>query len=194
MKHLEFRKLIDHFEGLLPDEERREVSEHISKCTECAAYTTRLESFYNFVNAERHELADREVTRSLIDIFSAGSDEPVKESVFRKLLSSLVFDDWQLAANERLVYSDTRQLLYAAGGFEIDVRLSFLGDKCRVAGQIFPGCSEGTAEIRSAEAGERTLIDENCEFSFPPVEQGTYELLIRIDDTVISIGDLPMFS
>ena len=106
----------------------------------------------------------------------------------------LAFDDWQTALNERFTFSDTRQLLYKAENYDIDLRLNFIGDKCQLSGQILPDCEGAAIEILSEKVCEKTELNENCEFVFPLVSQNIYDLRIHFKDFFIEIPNFSLLT
>ncbi|HEX8247313.1 MAG TPA: hypothetical protein VF599_03945, partial [Pyrinomonadaceae bacterium] len=129
MKHLEFEKLVKSFEGFESTAEEREVSGHLRTCAECAARAAKLENFFRYVKADKNAQVSQADTAALLNIF-----RPKKKTVsgagdskIKRLLANLVFDDWQMVLQERLVFSESRHLLYRAEQFEIDLRLHFAG-------------------------------------------------------------------
>jgi hypothetical protein len=193
MKHPPFAKLLNKFEGSLTEIESHEIAEHLAACAECNMQARKISEFVNYSESEKFESVPQNVTANLLNIFQpTGKANQKRESAVKRLFASLVFDDWQTALNERYVYSDNRQMLFKAGDFEIDLRLSFSGDKCQVSGQIFPDCFDGIVEIATAEISEKTGFNESCEFQLPPVANGVYELRLNIDDKLIAIQDFSL--
>jgi hypothetical protein len=194
MKHLKFEKLVNNFEGSLSLAEEQEVSGHLRACAECRALAAGLENFFRYANADKNREVSQADTARLLNIFkprkiiSAGGESTVK-----KLLAALVFDDWQMALQERLAMSDSRHLLYRAEPFEVDLRLHFAGGSCQVSGQVFPDCaSSATAEIFSAGTGEKVFLNDCGEFVFPPLKEGIYNFRINTGGTTIEIENLSL--
>lgn len=192
MKHIEFAKLLENFEGLLAENEAGEISAHLAECQDCAAQSAKLEKFFSYANDNPPEEVGQSVTARLLNIFQPKKTfEIKKESFGKRLLAVLAFDDWQTALNERFTFSDTRQMLYKAKNYDIDLRLNFIGDKCQLSGQILPDCKGATVEIISENVRENAELNENCEFVFPLVSQNIYDLRIHFKDFFIEI---PKFS
>lgn len=197
MKHPEFEKLVRSFEGLLSISEEQEISSHLRACALCGAQARKLESFFGYASADKHEPVSQADTARLLNIFrpekSASSSE--NESFVERLLANLVFDDWQTALGERFVADDSRQLLYRAGQFEIDLRLHFADGKCVVSGQVFPDCGKlGSAEIFSETTSEKVFLNDYCEFVFPPFQEGIYNFRIDSSGKLIEIENLSLIN
>jgi hypothetical protein len=193
MKHIEFEKLLRGFEGLRSPAEEREEAEHLRSCAECARLAAGAESFFRYVKAVKSAEVPQADTARLLNIFQPKKlVSAEKESKLKKLLASLVFDDWLETdlPQERLAVSDSRHLLYRAGEFEVELRISFAADgKCQVSGQVFPDCSapEATAEFRSAETSETVFLNDYGEFVFSFLNEGIYDFRIDSGETIIEI-------
>ena len=192
MKHTDFEKLINSFEGSLPDTDVEEIAQHLSECDKCAAEARKLEDFFAYVKADKTEQVSQATTARLLSIFRA--KKPITERSFtQRLLARLVFDDWQMALNERYAASDFRQLLYRAEGFELDLRLNFFDGKCQLTGQIFPSCGEpSSVEISSEKTSEKVSLNDYCEFTFSPLNEGIYSIRFSIDETIIEIESISL--
>ncbi|HQU81873.1 MAG TPA: hypothetical protein PKY59_02035 [Pyrinomonadaceae bacterium] len=197
MKHIEFEKLLAKFDGLLADDESREIAAHLGECQDCTAQAAKLEKFFAYTN-EAHEEVGQAVTARLLNIFQPKKTfQPIKESFAKKIFAILAFDDWQTALNERFTFSDTRQLLYKADEYDIDLRLNFIGDKCQLSGQILPDCENATLELiasKSKEIIEIAETSEFCEFSFSIVSKDIYDLRIYLKDFFIEISDISLLA
>lgn len=195
MKHIEFEKLLKKFEGLLAENESVEISAHLAECCDCAAQSDKLEKFFSYANDKPQEEVGQAVTARLLNIFQPKKAFEVKKASFgKRLLAVLAFDDWQTALNERFTFSDTRQLLYKAEKYDIDLRLNFIGDKCQLSGQILPDCKGATIEIISENIREKTGLNEDCEFVFPLVSQNVYDLHIHFKDFFIEIPNFSLLT
>jgi len=196
MNHPEIEKLVKNFEGLLSLTEQREVSEHLNECVKCAALGAKLEDFFSYVNTFKIEQVSQADTARLLNIFKPKNNASAKGKFSSKrLIASLIFDDWQMTVNERFAANETRHLLFKAERYEIDLRVHFFGGKCRVSGQIFPDCSKSaTVEIYSEETSEKIFLNNYCEFVFPPVQEGIYNFRISSGETILEIENLSLFN
>lgn len=197
MKHIEFAKLIEKYEGSLSLNIEQEISDHLSSCSECSLMSKKLAGFFDYTQVFKSEEVDRNVTANLLNIWQPKKFAPKieKESLVKRLFGELVFDDWQFALNERLAFSDIRQMLYKTSGFDVDLRLQFINGKCLVSGQVFPDLKEkGTVKIMSENCETESELNENCEFILSSVPEGNYNLQIDINDTHIEISNISLLS
>ncbi|HQU83191.1 MAG TPA: hypothetical protein PKY59_08710 [Pyrinomonadaceae bacterium] len=197
MKHIEFEKLLEEIEGSFRQKKTSDSAEHLAVCGECSRQAAKLKRFFNYTEDTRHEEAlSQALTARLLNIYQAQKFavkvKKEKESLTKKLFAILAFDDWQTALNERLTFTDSRQLLYKADKYDIDLRLNFVGDKCQLSGQILPDCEISEIQLVSGSNTETADLPKNCEFSFPLIEQKVYKLLIKLKDKSIEIKEISL--
>jgi hypothetical protein len=199
-KHIKFEKLVSRAERILCENEVITQNEHLSVCADCSENLRKLENFlaYTSQNNLVESTPPQRTTANLLNVFQPKKNPTAKKSLAEKILGVLTFDDWlpEFAVNERLAYSDTRQMLFRASDFEIDLRLNFFGGKCQVSGQIFPDCnmSEGMIEISSESVGEKVFLNECCEFIFPFIEEGIYDLRLDLGLETIELTGVSLQS
>ncbi len=187
MKHVEIESLIRKFERQLPVSKEQEITSHLAECGECRAEAVKMQDFFAY--AEKHVTGEvpQATTARILNLYQrkpAVSETPADR---RPSIASLIFDDWQMALNERFSGSDTRQFLYRLGTYEIDLRLELVGTMCRVTGQIFPECAGAKVEISSATHSAAASVNEFGEFTIDPVPQDDYDVRISINDEVLAI-------
>jgi hypothetical protein len=191
MKHIEIETLINKFEGRFADGDEREIAAHIADCSECAAESAKLADFFAY--SEQHFTdVPQAVTARILNLYQR---KPVPEAAKTNIgsrIASLIFDDWQMALNERYSGLDSRQLLYRIGDLEIDLRLELVGDMCRLTGQIFPEHNGATAEVLSATHSAPATFNEFGEFTFELMPQDIYDVRISIDNEDLTIEKAPL--
>lgn len=193
MKHAENETLIDYFEGLMSADEAQKIVAHLAECGECAMQAQKIENFFAYLKSSDYEEVPQATTANLLNIF-VPPKRLEKASFIKKLLAVPVFDDWQIALNERFIFADRRQMLYRAEDFEIDLRLEFSGEKCQVSGQVFPDCENALIEIFSTNSHEKVSLNNDCEFVFPAIENGIYNLRISLPQTIIDIENISLLN
>jgi|ERR1043166_4387937 hypothetical protein len=188
MKHIEIETLIRKFERQLAVTEEQEITSHLAGCGECRVEAAKLADFFTYAESHRTGEVPQAATARILNLYQR--KPPINQTEAKNGFSniaSLIFDDWQMAVNERFSGSDTRQLLYRVGECEIDLRLELVGEMCRVSGQIFPECAGAEVEISSATHTAASTVNEFGEFTLDPIPQGNYDFRIRIDDEVLNI-------
>jgi hypothetical protein len=148
------------------------------------------------MRSDASEAAPRDVVASLVGLFRerAASREP---STLRRLLASLSFDSAQLSpaygVRSGAAAAAARQLLYSAGDSDLDVRVAQAGDGWVVSGQWLGECDGGgEIELQGAEQTATARLNEQCEFSLPPVPAGTYALRLRLKDAEVEVSELEL--
>lgn len=194
MKHIEIETLIRKFEGRLAAGEEADVTLHLAACGDCGSKASKLADFFAYAGGHTaEEVVPQATTARILNIYQR---EPaaVKETArFSPNILSLIFDDWQTAVNERHFGSDSRQLLYRSGEFEIDLRLEMVEDKCRLTGQIFPEIDGAASVDLIAETHTAAAAaNEFGEFSFDLVPQGDYDLQISTNGQTLKIEKIPL--
>lgn len=192
MKHIEIEALINKFEGHLASDEEREIAAHIATCTECSAESAKIADFFMF--AERHTTDEvpQAVTARILNLYQRKPALNLPKTSIGGNIASLIFDDWQIAVNERYSGLDTRQILYRVGDLEIDLRLELIGDNCRLTGQVFPERPDAEIEIASTNQKSTAAISEFGEFAFDLVPQGVYDVRISVDNEILVIEKTPL--
>ena len=117
-----------------------------------------------------------------------------QSSVVQQLKALLKLDltPGKAAFGERSASSaSARQMLFEAGDFTVDLRISGSGKSREVRGQILgPEFSGGKIELAAASTIRETDIGETGEFVFRSVSAGEYKLTVRIGETAIGIEGL----
>jgi hypothetical protein len=192
MKHIEFTKLIEKFEGSLTTGDDLEVAAHIETCGDCETEFRKLANLFAYTALTGGETVPQAVTARILNLYQR--NPKVSEPVAAKSswLGSLIFDDWSMAVNERYSGLDTRQMLFRVNGFDIDLRIELVGDKCRLAGQVFPEFNGAVAQITSPENTVSVDLNEFGEFIFEPVSQGVYDLKISAGSEDLFLEKIPL--
>ncbi len=190
LQHIKFEQLVHLAEAGLSD---KIADKHLAECAECRANLQKLQNFFAFAESHATETVPQAATAHLLNIYQLPKQ---KTSFAKRLRGVLAFDDWlpEFAINERLAFSDTRQMLFRADGFEIDLRLNFANGKCQPSGQIFPDCKNGEIEIVTNNFTEKVAFNEYCEFVLPFVSEGIYDFKIRLKNAEIEINQISLFS
>ena len=191
LQHLEFDELVRISEENLSNSEDK----HLADCGECQSNLQKLQNFFAFAESSQKESVPQATTAHLLNIYQPSKPQE-KATLKQRLRGILTFDDWlpEFAVNERLAFSDTRQMLFRAGDFEIDLRLNFASGKCQINGQIFPDCAGAKVEISSNNFAEKVSLNEYCEFVFPFIAEGVYDFKIVLKDKEIEIPNITFVS
>jgi hypothetical protein len=193
-KHIPFEKLSDYVSGDLPLLERVDVEAHVAVCSGCAAELAELERLTKLMHDDLSEDAPPHVIKRALKLFRKGSEQKNASSDFRRrLLAVLHFDSLGLtpAFGVRSGKPGARQLLFSTNVNEIDLRIEPAGKEWLVSGQVLGGeSSSGTAMLQGETGMTETSLNELNEFALPPVEAGTYKLILNLTDVEVEIDEL----
>jgi hypothetical protein len=192
MKHLDFAKLIEKFEGRLVAADEIEVAAHIDACGDCRAENKKLADFFKYSMLRAGDPVPQAVTAHILNIYQRRPKATETVAVKSSLLGALIFDDWTMAVNERYSGLDTRQMLFRVKDFDIDIRIELVGDKCRLTGQIFPEIAGATVHIASPGNTASADLNEFGEFVFDPVPHGFYDLKVSAESEELNLEKVPL--
>lgn len=108
----------------------------------------------------------------------------------------LTFDSWAapaVAAGVRALRSETRQLVFAANGVDIDVRVMPRDEGFSLCGQLLGPVTEGFVELvtstggSAAPAARRVALDALGEFLIDGLAEGTYAITVRLGNDAIEL-------
>jgi len=195
-----FARLADLVEGRLTAAERGEVQAHVGACARCSARLARLEEVTGLMRADASVDAPRDVLASAVSLFAARRGAAVRSpSVVGRLLATLTFDSARVApafgVRSGSAAAGARQLIYSAGESDIDLRLARAAEGWTVSGQVLGECAGGSVEIEGAgddPARAEAPLNELCEFSLPPIPEGSYNLLLRLPGAEVQIPQLDL--
>ena len=142
-QHISFERLADLAEGRLPDEERGQWLVHLAACAGCAAQASRLGKILSLMRTDRAEDAPRDLIFDVVKLFRWRVS--TKASVVGRVLAAPGFDslDVSPAVGVRSGQPATRQLLYQAGGKDLDLRVRAEGEGWVISGQVLAGAWVG---------------------------------------------------
>jgi hypothetical protein len=115
-------------------------------------------------------------------------------SLRRRVVATLRFDSAQqpFAFGQRAGQTSERELLYDAGDTTLEVRVDHSEAGWSVGGQVLGPYTGGEVEIEGATDSASTGLNELCEFTLPPVEEGVYLLILRLDDIEVEVPGLDL--
>ena len=204
MKCPGFERLIDYLDGRLTSAEATRVSEHLdSACNRCAANREWYERIHLIAASDDSIKPPPWVFNRAIRIFENRREKTGVIERIGRLAASLVFDSMAqpALAEVRSTEADTRQLLYRAGDYNVDLQIT-PSDQSRahLTGQILregEAAFESVAGIsleltRAGEAVLSTSANQMGEFAFSDIVQGEYDLMIETPEGSITVPELPV--
>lgn len=145
MKHYEVGEWTDFVRSLVAEPDRIEMEQHLAGCPQCGAVVEFLRGVARAAQAESsYESATSELAAPARDVFSglpapAGARDRVMEA-FHTLVANLTYDSAAdlRPAGARALAASSRQLLYEAGEFSVDLRFELETESSRttLVGQV----------------------------------------------------------
>ena len=191
--HIPYRQLSDYVAGDLPLVDRVDVDAHIAACSRCAAELAELERIIELMRNDLSEDAPPDVIKRALKLFRARSQQNTSSDFRQRVLAVLHFDSIGLAPafGVRSGKPGARQLLFSTNVNEIDLRIEPAGQAWLVSGQVLGGeTASGTAVLQGATGVSETALNELNEFTLPPVEAGTYKLILNLTDVEVEIEEI----
>lgn len=200
-RHPPFHRLADLAEGKLDETDRATIQRHVSVCPRCTSDAEWLIHTIKLMRTDHTESAPEHVIQRAIRLFSQHKPgaEPRAAGVVHRLIGVLRFDSAAAAPAFGLrVGADeaTRQLLFDAELYELELRTSSAGDGATVVGQLLGPLGpvdSADVELIGADARVQARLSDLLEFSLPAVPPGTYRLELHLDaSTAIEIPALTL--
>ena len=191
-----FERLVDLVEGRLSREERAATQSHVGACRRCSEQVARLEKTLGLMRADASEDAPCDAVAYAVSLFRARRAADPTPSLVERIVASLTFDSLRAAPAFGVRSGGAapgRQLMFAAGERDIDLRVSETAEGFALAGQVLGECAGGRVELEGAE-GARAEADLYvlCEFSLPPVPAGSYRVVLHLGEVEVEVPGLEL--
>lgn len=203
-KHLSFDALTDLAEKSArrtSDQSSSETLEnnHLNSCQSCQTQFVKLTQSINLMRNDDAVDAPAELISQAVALFRTRpiiTKEPAP-SVLKRLLAVLSFDSLELkpafGLRSGALSSNTRQMLYSAGEYDLDLRITPNGEKWVVSGQLLGDhCDGGQIALVTEHETSQTDLNDLCEFTLPPVASGHYQLRLNLPQTEIDVPDFQL--
>lgn len=197
-RHIAFDRLLDYADGELSAAERMDVIAHLADCDQCGGIAASINSLLQTMQTDDTQPAPTHVINRAIRTFRTerltSAPRTSAGSLRQRLVAALRFDSAQqpFAVGQRAGHISERELLFGAGDRTIEVRVDRAESGWRVGGQILGTCSGGEAVLQGDTGVASTELNELCEFSLPPVDEGIYLLILRLDDVEVEVPGLEL--
>src|SRR5262249_40513743 len=203
MKCPGFEKLIDLVDGRLVQSEAERVSEHLATgCSQCHAEKDWYENVKRTAFEDDTQAPPPWVLKRAIRIFENAKSRTLARRI-RQAVATLVFDSLArpIPAGVRSTETSTRQLLYRAGDFSVDLqvapsersRVDLIGQVLREGEVAFDSVANLSVELHdSGKSTRRAMTNEMGEFILDGISAGTFDLMIQLPEGSITIPDLPV--
>jgi anti-sigma factor RsiW len=190
-----FAQLVDLVEGRLSAEEADQLRTRIADDTRAASDVAWLERVIGIMRRgalHSEEPPESEVARAVRLFRPAGS-----AGLAQRLMGVLRFDSLRQPQplGLRSAAPTERQLLFMAGGLDLEVRIVPAGPLWSVSGQVLGPASGGGRVVLSGPAGTAAAqLSALSEFVLPALPAGSYRLTLQLAGVEIEVSDLDIGS
>jgi anti-sigma factor RsiW len=185
--HIAFARLVALADEPMPDEERRRIERHLALCPRCAADASWARRIGGLIRRGNLETPPAEATARARALFRAWRTPPARQINAQLRYDSAVSGR---VAGLRTGQARDRQLIYNAGAFDLDMRITALDGGWQVAGQVLGPDTAGFVEVSGAGGSARVALSELCEFTLPPLADGSYTLTLRLGELEVGAVEL----
>lgn len=196
--HIPFDRLVDWVEARLSVEERNQLQRHLSDCAHCRQELTQVERLFGLMQSDTSIDPPPAVVNRALRIFRP-HQAPTTQPLLQRIVAALQFDSLQLspAVGLRSGAAAPRQLLFTAGEYDLDLRLTPAenSDQWVLSGQVLGSDTPiGQVRIQGATGMAQAPLATPGEFILPPIAPGDYTLVVQLADAEIAIEPLQVGS
>lgn len=193
--HIRLEQLLELIEGHVTPYQAVNTQEHLAACKQCASDLAWLERLVQLMRSDQSEDAPPAAIQRVLQIFQH-RETGVQPSLRQRIIAMLRLDTAQLtpAYGLRSGQSATRQLLFGAGDYDLDIRLTSTSGAWQVSGQILGADTKGYAQLRGETRRAEAQLNDLGEFILAPVPAGIYELTLQLPEVDIDVRNLEVGS
>jgi len=199
-----FEQLIDFFDDRLSATEAARVESHLALgCASCSETRDWYQQVRQIATSDDSVAPPSWVLKRAVRIFQSRQHRPGLSERIGQAIATLVFDSFARPALSGVRSTETanRQLLYTAGDYSVDLQI--IGGQQSHVDLIGQVLKEGETDFESVAGlnlslaregkSQRTAVtDQMGEFKISAIDQGLYELQVRLSEGSITIRDLPI--
>jgi anti-sigma factor RsiW len=188
-QHIALDRMVELAKGRLSAQERTAAQAHLAMCTQCSTQYARMARVVAVTREDAtEEVPTHVLARAQRLMRQRNAMQPAPPTLRERVVAALQWDSrlTPRAVGVRAGASTTRQIMFNAGAYDIDVRIKPSGARYAVAGQILGAVGAGSVELRGATTAQTTL-NELGEWTFPPVAAGAYTLVLTLDERDITV-------
>ena len=193
--HISLDLLADLVDHLVPAGEREPLLAHLGACADCSQRRQELDRLVKLMRTDDSVDAPQPVLARALNIFQRQQVQEPETPLLKRLFASLSFDSLRAEPvfGFRSGRAETRQLIFSAEDIDLDLRITPLGDRWNVSGQVLGAeCARGAVQMQSETATESACLNELCEFTLTPVSSGSYHLRLRLEDVQIEFPEIEL--
>ncbi|HWO02937.1 MAG TPA: hypothetical protein VNS63_27090 [Blastocatellia bacterium] len=204
MKCPSFERLIDYLDDRLSDSEAAGVASHLAtSCTACGESRDWYQRVRSIAASDDSVEPPPWVLKRAVRIFDNRRRSPNLATRLGQAIASLVFDSnaRPALAGVRSTETSSRQLLYLAGDYSIDLQIaSSEHARADLIGQVLKKSDPTFESVSGLKLGIAlgdqivfsTVTDEVGGFTVSGIEQGIYDLRVELSEGSIMVPGLPV--
>lgn len=192
LSHIPYTQLVDWVDGRLTPDQQAAITAHLDGCMRCRTEAARIEHMLVTMQTDNSQDAPQALIARAVQLFRNRAVAPAP-SLVQRLAAVLRFESTPLtpAFGLRGESASERQLLFAAGDYDVDLRIAPSPAGWQVSGQILGDeLGAGVAELAGAEVALQATIDPMSAFVLPPAPAGRYALTLAWPSLAIAVDDL----
>lgn len=191
-KHLSFEVIADMVEGKLSSDANSKATNHLTDCKICTKQANELRKTIFVMRTDKMEDAPINIIQRAINVMPRNVllDKP---SLIQKIIAAVSFDSSTFSPAYGVRSSGTatsRQLIFNAGDFDVDIRISKQTGEWVITGQILGDCKNGQVELKNEHIRVEASLNDLCEFKLPPVKEGNYQLSLLLEEAEIEFPEI----
>src|SRR5262245_63579572 len=194
MRHLTAEAIMNYTDGRASDAEKVAFETHVMSCKDCAELKQEIQSLLVRLTEDATFEPAAELLQWGVHLF-----QPITQPEpggLQRIIASLVFDtfDQPMFAGIRRVGAPPRQLLFRAGGVDVDVKIESMeaNDRITLVGQVLSAGAKffDNTPVKLESHGivrYRTKTNVVGEFTFDEVPKDTYHLSVDLPEGQITL-------
>jgi hypothetical protein len=191
-RHLHFTLIADIAEGRVSPDEA--TLAHLNACPACSADLRWLQRVIGLLRSDASEEPAEQAVGLVKGLFRLRRPQ---RSAWPEFITAIArFDSARMtpAFGLRAAGSIERQLLFAAGPYEIDLRVTPAGNRWALRGQLLgePLPERGRVAALGPAGAAEVALGAESEFALPPLRAGHYNLALHLPQQTIVLPDVEL--
>jgi anti-sigma factor RsiW len=192
--HIPYNRLIDLVEGELPPNERAHLAEHLAVCIRCSGEVAHLERLIMSMRTDTSEDAPSAVIARAVNLMHSRTTLSSTAPSLRRhivVMQRSAGAGFAPAFGVRSGPSSSQRLLFSSATHDVDLRIEPVDRAWIVSGQVLgESAAGGWAELQGALSAQRAVLNQQNEFTLPPVPAGGYQLIVHLMNADVEVSEL----
>jgi hypothetical protein len=187
-------ELLGLIQGTLDGRTKTDIARHLSTCSECEENHGWLSQMLDLTATdESFDFPEDVIHWSVAQFKAAGASAPSRMQILARLVFDNLLPARAIEVRSTAPPAGTRQMLYSAGNYDVDIRIEQLPDmnSFLLIGQIMAAGNAGlelaglTVHLTGGPSVAAALTDARGMFHLRSIKPGEYDLIIDVPE-----GDL----